>query len=95
LSGQNYSARNTATLSWAVNDIVEVVSELDIAQDANGITLLDPPDEYTVPATDLPFKPALTLDDRFMADSLEIGEQKAFWVRVQFPVFSLILHIEC
>ena len=81
LSGQNYSARNTATLSWAVNDIVEVVSELDIAQDANGITLLDPPDEYTVPATDLPFKPALTLDDRFMADSLEIGEQKAFWVR--------------
>ena len=60
---------------------MEVVSELDIAQDANGITLLDPPDEYTVPATDLPFKPALTLDDRFMADSLEIGEQKAFWVR--------------
>jgi hypothetical protein len=37
--------------------------------------------ECNHPAADLPFKSALTLDDRFMADSLEIGEQKAFWVR--------------
>jgi hypothetical protein len=58
-----------------------VVSELDVAQDTNGVTLLDSPNEYTAPATNLQFKPALTLDDRLMADSLEIGEQKAFWVR--------------
>jgi hypothetical protein len=81
LDNINYSARYTATLIWATNDILEVVSELDVAQDINGATLLDPPDEYTAPATNLQFKPALTLDDRLMADSLEIGEQKAFWVR--------------
>jgi hypothetical protein len=81
LSRFNYSARHIATLTWAVNDILEVVAELDLAQDSNGVTLLDPPNEYTTPAMNLEFKPALTLDDRLMADSLEIGEQKAFWVR--------------
>jgi hypothetical protein len=80
-SSRNYSARHTATLAWAVNDVLEVVSELDLAQDINGATLLDPPNEYTLPAMNLEFKPALTLDDRLMADSLEIGEQKAFWIR--------------
>jgi hypothetical protein len=80
-SNINYAARFTATLIWAVNDVLEVVSELDMTQDVNGATLLDPPNEYTIPATNLQFKPALTLDDRFMADSLEIGKQKAFWIR--------------
>jgi len=66
---------------WAVNDLLEPVSDLDLAAVENGGAFYDPTAIVDKPSSDMMFQPCHSIDERAIAGYLASGDYAAFWLQ--------------
>ena len=78
----NWCDRNFAAPgTWAANDILEPVSDLDIAAIESGGNFHDPANVTDKPLVTMMFHPCHGIDSRAIAGFLPPGEYAAFWLQ--------------
>jgi hypothetical protein len=78
----NWSDRNFTTPgSWVANDILEPVSDLDIAAIESGGSFHDPENVTDKPLATMMFMPCHSIDSRAIAGFLAPSEYAAFWIQ--------------
>jgi len=65
--------------SWAVNDMLEAVSDIDLAAIESGGEWYDPSAITEKPLMDMMFRPCHNIDERAIAGYLAPGDYAAFW----------------
>lgn len=81
-SGTSYCDRNFVTPgSWAVNDLLEPVSDLDLFAIESGGDWRDPVSVTDKPKIEMPIRPCHSIDERAIAGYLAPGEYAAFWLQ--------------
>ena len=99
-SGINRCDRTfTAPGSWAANNVLEAVSDLDIVAVEDGNNFYDPSAVTEKPLVDLMFRPCHNIDERAMIGHLVPGDYAAFWLQQHIlssvPAHSAIMGNAC
>jgi hypothetical protein len=100
LSGYGTCDRNfVQPWTWAANDLLEAVSDLDLIAIENGEVFYDPVTITDKPLTEMIFRPCHNIDERAIAGYLAPGDYAAFWIQQHIlpnvPAHAAVMGTAC